>query len=139
MAWDMQLEGETGDLVFSPSRDIAGVSGEGLLRQRVSLRCKILKDSYIYDEDGSLGSILHLVPRSPSAAQIEDAKGAVISALGPMSGEISVTNVDITVTSLNQLQVNIEFVPIMTDTDIPTIDPSSNPEFDAISVTVTQD
>lgn len=139
MAWDIQLESMTGDLVFSPAHDIAGVGGEALLRQRVSMRCKVPRGTYLYDTDGDFGSQLHLVPRSPSPAQIEEARNAVNEALEPMRDEISIRDIVIGVTELNQLQVDVVFSAISTDPDVPTLDPSNDPQFDAITVTVPQD
>ena len=139
MAWDFRLDNSTGDLVFSPSRDIAGVDSVGLLRQRVSIRCKIPRGTYMYDEDDSLGSELHLVPRSPSLAQVEDAKAAVATALEPMSSEINVTSVLAEKTENNQLQVTVAFTHVLTDYDIPTIDANTAPDVDAVSVVIPQD
>jgi hypothetical protein len=138
LAWDIQIENEVGDIVFTPAHDIAGVGGEALLRQRVSMRCKIPRGTYLYDTDGDLGSDLHLVPRSPSPAQQEMARAAITEALEPMRDEIVIRDIEITVTEQNQLQVNVVFSPISTDADVPTIDTSSD-DIDAISVTIPQE
>lgn len=137
MAWDIQLEGEVGDIVFTPAHDIAGVSGAGLLRQRVSMRCKVPRGTYLYDEDGDFGSNLHLVPRSPSPAHLDAAREAVTQALTPMGDEISVDDVSFEITDLNQLQVNVLFSPISVDPDVPTLD--TDDDSDTVSVTVSQE
>lgn len=136
--WDLQIENEVGDLVFTPAHDLAGVGGQALLRQRVSIRCKIPRGTYLYDIDGDLGSTLHLVPRSPSPAQMAEAREAVNTALEPMSDEITVDDVSFSFTDNDQLQINILFSPHATDPDVPTIDDSTEPGY-AISVTVPQE
>ena len=135
MAWDIQLESVTSDLVFSSASDIAGVSGEEIFRQRISIRCKIPRGTYLYDETGTLGSNLHLVPRSPSLAQMQEARAAVIEALSPMSDEITVIDVTAEKTEENTLQVNVNFQPVLNDPDIPIYDT----EIDSISVTIPQE
>jgi phage gp46-like protein len=139
MAWDLQIENTTGDLVFSPSHDLAGVYGEGLLRQRVSMRCKVPRGSYLYDYDGDFGSDLYLVSRSPSLAQAGVARAAIMDALQPMADEIHIDDIDISVTDQNQLQASILFSTIKTDADNPVIDPSTDVDVDAISVDIVQD
>jgi hypothetical protein len=139
VAWDIELEAETSDLVFSPARDIAGVSGEQILRQRISIRCKIPRATYMYDVDGNLGSTLHLVPRISTPAQLEAAQGAVMEALEPMSDEINIISVDTVKTEDNTLQVSVNFEPVRTDPDVPTIDDTLLSEVDAISVTIKPD
>lgn len=136
MAWDMQLEGATGDLVFSPARDFAGVSGEEILRQRISIRCKIPRGTYLYDETGQLGSTLHLIPRSPSAGQVQGAEAAVLEALAPMSDEINIISVDVMKTEDNKLQVDVNFTPVLSDPDVPIYDIPPDADVDAVSVTV---
>jgi hypothetical protein len=139
MAWDIQVENETGDLVFTPSHDYAGVEAEALLRQRVSLRCKIPRDTYMYAGEDQLGSTLYQVPRNPSQAQEEDAYAAVTDALSPMSSEIDVQTIQLSKTDNNSLQVEIGFVPILTDPDVPTIDNAALPDSDSVSVAIAQE
>jgi len=136
VAWDLQLEGATGDLVFSPAHDYAGVSGEEILRQRISIRCKIPRGTYLYDETGQLGSTLHLIPRSPSVGQIQGAEAAVMEALAPMSDEINIISVDVEKTEDNKLQVNVNFTPVLSDPDVPIFDTTPDADVDAVSVTV---
>lgn len=138
MAWDMQLESVTGDLVFSPARDYAGVSGEEILRQRISIRCKIPRGTYLYDETGQLGSTLHLIPRSPSVGQLHAAEAAVMEALAPMSDEINIINVEVRKTEDNKLQIDVNFQPVLSDPDVPIYETSS-PDVDAVSVTLAQE
>jgi len=139
VAWDMQLEGETGDLVFSPARDIAGVSGEEILRQRISIRCKIPRGTYLYDETGQLGSNLHLIPRSPSVGQVQAVEAAVVEALTPMADEINVISVDVAKTEDNKLQVDVNFSPVLSDPDVPIYDTSTVADTDVVGVTIPQE
>lgn len=75
MAWDLALSSAgdvvftPGDLVFSPSADIQGISGVDLIEQRMRMRLKLQRDSWTYDEDGTFGSQLYkLMGASPSNA-----------------------------------------------------------------------
>lgn len=136
MAWDIQQEGVTGDIVFSPARDIAGVDSDGLLKQRIIMRCKVPRGTYLYDLDGDFGSTLYV--RAPGF-QPNAVKDAVMEALMPMTDEIQIQSVDVTQDTLNmKIQVIVNFTPISTDPDIPTIN-TGEESFDSISVTVPQD
>lgn len=139
MAWDIQVDSLTGDLMFSPIRDLAGVAGSDLLKQRISLRCKIPQGSWIYGDD-SLGSTLHLTHNTPALGQPESVRGAISDALAPMSDEIQVTSIDVFKTEQNQLQAEILFHPVITEPDVPTVDdPSFPPDVDAISINIPSD
>jgi len=62
-----------------------------------------------------------------------------MEALMPMTDEIQIQSVDVTQDTLNmKIQVIVNFTPISTDPDIPTID-TGEESFDSISVTVPQD
>lgn len=58
MAYDLMLS-EHGDLVFSATRDLQGVSGVFQVAQSIRTRLKIHRGSWDYDPDGILGSQLY--------------------------------------------------------------------------------
>lgn len=138
MPWDIQQEGETGDVVFTPTHDLAGISSEGLLKQRVIMRCRVRRGTWLYDLDGNFGSNLLQVTRSPSRSQIDATRAAVIEALEPMSDEIKIHSVDVVKKDESAIQVTVNFSAISTDPDVPTVESLSTVEFDAISVTIPQ-
>jgi hypothetical protein len=63
----------------------------------------------------------------------------VVEALQPMSDEIDIIDIKIEKTENNAMQVNVDFTPVLTDPDVPTINSDAAPEIDAISVTIPQD
>lgn len=68
MAWDLAVS-ENGDFVFAAHRDLAGVSGTDLIEQRIRLRLRIVRGSWVFDTDKTLGSYLHqLVGMNPVKA-----------------------------------------------------------------------
>lgn len=93
MAWDIALS-EHGDLVIAGNRDLAGISGSDLIEQRMKLRMKITRGSWIYDDEGSLGSNLNAVINMPPERMQTAAVGYVKEALRPMD-EINVKQVQI--------------------------------------------
>lgn len=130
MPWDIALDGESGDLLFSPTHDLLGTTGDGLTKQRILLRCKIPRGGWQYDEDGTLGSNLHLITRAPSAAQLAEAPSLVQEALEPMD-DISVEDVQVSTDENNRLVVAVTYTNVVVDdeediteieTSIPTID-----------------
>lgn len=106
MAFDLALS-DTNDLIFGPTRDLLGVTGVELDKQRIQVRCKIPRGSFIYDDDGQLGSNLILVPRNPGTMQLRVAESYVHEALDDMEG-ISVQSVDASV-SEDGINVDVKF------------------------------
>lgn len=69
MAYDLALSGH-GDLVVSGNRDLAGISGTDLIEQRIRLRLRVQRGSWIYDETQTLGSNLNtVIGMEPERAQ----------------------------------------------------------------------
>jgi hypothetical protein len=90
--WDLAIS-EHGDLIFSANRDLAGISGTDLIDQRIGIRLRLQRASWIYDDDGSLGSNLHtLIGLSPADAQAT-ANALVREALREMDDEISIAEI----------------------------------------------
>lgn len=93
MAWDIQLDAETGDLVFNGTRDLAPVVGDAILRQRISTRLKVEYGSFIFDT--SLGSRLHGLLGSGVPRTDQNIKSLIMDALEAMT-DITVLDVIVT-------------------------------------------
>lgn len=93
MSWDIALA-PTGDIRFSSSGDLAGISGTDLIEQRMMLRMKIQRGSWTYDEDGTLGSQLVRLTGMASQLAITQVDAYVREALRDMN-EISIGDIDI--------------------------------------------
>lgn len=85
MAYDFAIH-PNGDWLFGASRDIQGVTGPELDKQRIRIRCKIPRGSFVYDADDSLGSRLHEVTRRALGADLGAVTGIVTEALEDMEG-----------------------------------------------------
>ena len=95
--WDFATDPATGDWLFSANRDVAGIDGDSLDRQRIMNRLKITRGSFNYDETGVLGSRLREAGSRISTAQAEIGMPILIEeALEPME-DIIVRNVSVTV------------------------------------------
>jgi len=91
MSYDLAIS-EHGDLILGGNRDLAGVSGEDLLDQRIAIRLVVHRGSWFYDTDGTFGSDLYqVIGQSPDSALAIDAR--VRDALRDMS-DISIENID---------------------------------------------
>ncbi len=107
MAYDIAIDLATGDFIFSPSNDIAGVQGDQLLIQRVHVRLMIERGSFPYDpSDGLLGSRLRTLLRVPTQRALREAQLMIEEALAPMT-DITVTNVSVEVNKENPREVDI--------------------------------
>ena len=92
MSWDLALL--NGDMVHSASGDWSSISGTDLLNQRISIRCRLHRGEWVYDEDNTLGSQLYsLVGMPPDKAQAL-AQAYVREALRDMD-EINIDNVQV--------------------------------------------
>lgn len=107
MAWDLALS-DTGDLIFGPNRDLLGVSGQELDKQRIVVRCRIPRGSFIYDEDETLGSNLHTISRYTSARQLSLAEAYVQEALADMEG-VDVEEVEAALTDEGYVGIRVKF------------------------------
>lgn len=91
MAWDLAIS-EHGDLIFGANRDLAGVSGINLIEQRMKIRLKLQRGSWVFDDTETLGGNLHiLIGQAPDKAA-QAAPALVREALRPME-EINVDDV----------------------------------------------
>jgi hypothetical protein len=83
-----------GDLIFSPSADLSGISGTDLIEQRMVMRLKVQRGSWTYDADGSFGSQLYrLTSMTPDTAQAQ-AEAYVREALRDMD-DIEINSVHV--------------------------------------------
>lgn len=104
MPFDLAIS-ENGDLIFSAIRDLQGIAGVGQVNQRIRTRLKIPLGSWVYDEDGTLGSQLYaLVSSNPLEAQAR-AEAYVRESLRNMD-DISVDHVEL-VPESNSFTVNV--------------------------------
>lgn len=134
MPWDIALDAETGDWLFGPTRDLIGVTGPELDKQRIMVRTKIPRGSFIYDDDGTLGSFLYLIPRGSTESDISDARSYVHEALASMEG-ISITDIEVGYGETSgQLEIHVKFEvtgDVDTDAGQGFEDENDQPEFDA--------
>lgn len=111
MPWDLALDGESGDILFGPTHDLLGATGDGLTKQRILLRCRIPRGTWQYDETGTLGSSLTTISSAPSAAQVAQAPALVREALEPMD-DISVGDVQVSTDDQNRLIVMLNYTTV---------------------------
>lgn len=132
MAYDFAIDPSTGDFLFGPTRDVIGVTGPELDSQRISVRCKIPRGTFQYDEDGTLGSFLHLVSRNPTPSQLNDARGYVAEALEDADG-IAIGSIDVSSDISGQVSIDVRFTQTESLDDDGEEDFESDdlPEFDA--------
>jgi len=106
MPWDLAIS-NLDDLVFSPSRDWMTVTGIDLLHQRILLRLKMKRGSWIFDETKELGSNLDLALRMNQPDAIAEIDSLIAEALDPISDEIEITNVEVVPTPRNERSVDV--------------------------------
>ena len=94
-----------GDLVFAGNLDLQGATGDQVAEQRVIIRLKIPRGSWIYDIDGTLGSQLREIIRNARSYSVDRARTYVMDALKD-AGDIAVSDVEIT-PNANGSQVDI--------------------------------
>jgi len=104
--YDLALS-EHGDLVIAGNRDLAGISGTDLIEQRMRLRLKIRRGSWLYDDEGDLGSNLEQVTNSEPERAEQSIQNYVQQALEPME-EISVVSITTDYTDLN-LTLSVQY------------------------------
>jgi phage baseplate assembly protein W len=92
VSWDLALA--KGDLVISGSKDFSGISGTDLLNQRISIRLRLHRGEWVYDEGDTLGSQLHQLVGAPQQQVVQVATAYVRNALREMGDEISVDSVE---------------------------------------------
>jgi len=94
MPWDLRIS-QLGDLMFGPFRDWRTVSGPELLKQRMIVRLKIHRGSWLFDDTGELGSNMNLALRMNQPRALEEIPGLIEEALEPMSDEISIQDIQV--------------------------------------------
>src|SRR3954451_12829264 len=92
MAWDLVLS-DAGDLIFGPNRDLAGISGTDLIEQRMKIRLRVHRGSWVYDTNGSFGSNLTQTIGMPPDQAHTSINAFVREALRPMADEIEITDI----------------------------------------------
>lgn len=95
MAWDIAINLQTGDLMWTGTNDFASRDGTDLDKQRIHVRLFIERGEFIYDpSNGALGSRLLDILHLPRARALAEADLYVREALEPME-DIAVTEVGI--------------------------------------------
>lgn len=93
MAWDLALDRDSGDLMFGPASDLLGCTGEILTNQRILVRSRIPRGSFIYDKDNTLGSRLFSISGASKKRQLAELPPLLREALEPMD-DISIQSID---------------------------------------------
>lgn len=135
MSFDLALDPNTGDFMFGPTHDLAGITGEKLASQRMTIRAKIPRGSFIYDQDGTLGSFLYLISRNPSSSQLRDARSSLQEALADMDG-VEINDINVNTDESGKLVATVKFEQtggtFQDSTDEDSFeDTNERPEFDA--------
>ncbi len=107
MAWDIQQNFQTGDWIFNSVRDYASAEGANLVQQRIHVRLKTERGSFMYDRSGNLGSRLLDLVRLPGVQAAGGIEMIVREALAPMD-DITITDVVID-TDVRQLKATIHY------------------------------
>jgi len=107
VSWDLALA--NGDLVVSGAGDFAGISGTDLLEQRISIRCRLHRNEWIYDVSGTLGSQLFKLVGASQAEAVKAASVYVQEALRPMASDISIVKVETVVQSARSITFMVHY------------------------------
>lgn len=83
---------DTGDWIFSANRDIAGATGENVIRQRIITRLRTPRGTI--RSSPLMGSRLHEVHKYDERRAIREIPALVQDALAPME-DISITQVEV--------------------------------------------
>jgi len=132
VSWDLALDA-SGDVIFSPTLDLLGSTGDGLTKQRILIRCRVPRGSWAWDEDNTFGSRLAAISRNPSPQQLAQAPALVREALEPMT-DISIDDVQVAIDDENRLVVSVTYTNIFTDDEADSV-PADDVPIDA-TVTV---
>lgn len=100
MSWDLALT-PAGDLIFSPSLDVMGISGTDLIEQRMMIRLRVPRGSWAYDDNDSFGSQLHKLMGASATSSTTQIDAYVREALRDMT-DIEITGVNIGVDPITQ-------------------------------------
>jgi len=111
--WDLKIS-DLNDLMFSPSRDWQAVVGTDLLHQRIMIRLKMRRGSWIFDDSRQLGSNIHFATAMQEPQARDAIQALVLEALEPISEEISVIDVQVfQTTDPVALRVVVEYQRIL--------------------------
>lgn len=119
MAWDIAINLQTGDLVWTGVTDFGSRDGSALDQQRIHVRLFIERGEFVYDpEGGALGSRLLDILRLPRARALLEADLYVREALEPMD-DIQVTKVEVLEVEedARMVRLNISYQPRFDDSD----------------------
>jgi hypothetical protein len=119
MMWDVALDEQTGDWLFSSNTDLQAVVGDQVVKQRIMTRLKMPRGWILDQTNGSLGSSLRALVHLPRGRLLNELPLAVKEALEPMD-DIEIKNVYIE-EGIRQATVHLEYV---------TIDPTATTEVD---------
>jgi hypothetical protein len=108
--WDIRYDSKVKDWVFDARRDLSESGGMQVVYQRVMTRLIIRRGSFIYDEDGDLGSRLMDLVSTSKRDVLRDLEIMVQEALAPMD-DVTVTNVRATESRVEgKVQVFLDIV-----------------------------
>lgn len=122
MAFDLQIDLSTGELVFDAKRDFAGVQAESLIKQRIYNRLKIERGTFIYDRTGTLGSRLASILGSGIPRNESSLRMLIQEALDPMT-DINITDIEVftygdgsdMVTDMRKIAAKISYQIVLTN------------------------
>jgi hypothetical protein len=133
--WDLATDPDTGDFLFGPTFDLIAATGPQLVEQRILSRCKIPRGTFTYDDDGNLGSRLHLISRTRSEQQLAQAIPFIQEALDGMEG-VSIGAITPSVVE-GQLLFRVRWSPISEPDEAGEEPEEELPEFD-VDVIITE-
>lgn len=97
MSYDLAIS-DHGDLIVTAHRDLAGISGQALIEQRIKIRLRLHRGAWIFDTTKTLGSQLFTLSGLPTEKAQVYVDAYVREALKEMD-EISVTEVQVVSTT----------------------------------------
>jgi phage gp46-like protein len=114
MAWDLQIS-NLSDLMYGPGRDFQTITGDALLQQRIMLRLRMTRGSWILDDTKSLGSNLNFALRMGQPAALEELDTLVHEALEPISDEISIAEIQVkpSETDVNAIDLLVRYQKVV--------------------------
>jgi phage gp46-like protein len=92
LSFDLAINYDTGDLLIAPNHDIQGRTGPDVFEQRIRIRLKIQRGTWLLDPSGELGSRILELSRVSSQRAVQEIEQYVREALEPMD-DITVRDV----------------------------------------------
>lgn len=124
MSFDLAIDYNTGDLLQAPNHDIQGRTGPDVYEQRIRIRLKIQRGTWLLDPtDGELGSRLLELARVSTPRALAEIEQYVREALEPMT-DITVRDVTVQLDPENSrgVQLQISYQPqVDSDPDVDTL------------------